>query len=395
MKRLVIFFFLCSFDAFGQSDSLLETCRLCDTIQFAGNLLPFYEKLDASNREPGASTVKVIQIGDSHVQMGHFPTGIEAELRKVYPAFVNTSFRFPYVLTGGYTPPSYRIDTTGNWRGEKMVGPATETHFALSGHAVVLTGSRKTEGALEFTLAEGITGIEMLIETNRNWKISADSTRVTVTPAGNNLAIVKLEFIDKREHFRIVFRSRKKSPQPLRVFGFRQTPAERGLQFESYGSSGGKYSDYASKCTYCPMQLAYARPDLLIVSLGTNDAFGTYEGQTYYELVSGFIRKVRSENPQAAILLTTQPDTYYKAQKPASDLIVLTALLRIAQENDCALWDLASVMGGCDSIHWWRAEGLAGTDMLHFTQEGYTFQAQLLVDALNKGFEAYRNGSLK
>jgi lysophospholipase L1-like esterase len=276
-----------------------------------------------------------------------------------------------------------------------MVGSPTETHFALSGHAIVLTGSRKTEAALEFTLAEGITDLEMLIEINKSWKISADSGRVSVIPVGDDLAIVKLQFTGSRNHFRIRFRSCKKSPQPLRVFGFRQPSTGQGVQFESYGSSGGKYSDYALKCSYCTGHLAYAHPDLLIVSLGTNDAFGTYEGQTYYELVSGFIRKVRSENPQAAILLTTQPDTYYRSQKPASDPIVLAALLQIAQENGCALWDLASVMGGCDSIHWWYAEGLAGTDLLHFTQEGYAFQAQLLVDALKKGFEEYRNGGPK
>jgi lysophospholipase L1-like esterase len=41
-------------------------------------------------------------------------------------------------------------------------------------------------------------------------------------------------------------------------------------------------------------------------------------------------------------------------------------------------------MGGSGSIHPWFDEGLANTDLMHFTPKGYAFQAKLLVEALNQ-----------
>jgi hypothetical protein len=77
-------------------------------------------------------------------------------------------------------------------------------------------------------------------------------------------------------------------------------------------------------------------------------------------------------------------------KKPASDSLVYNALLYAAKDHRCAVWNLAAVMGGNESIHWWFAEGLAGKDMIHFTQTGYAFQAQLLVEALMKGYAAFQ-----
>jgi lysophospholipase L1-like esterase len=330
-----------------------------------------------------------VQIGDSHVQMGHFSGGIEAELKQDHPSLVNVSFRFPYALTGGYNPAGLKVDTSGAWKGEKMVGSPSETHFGLSGHALVLSAAGAKTPYLEISMDAFKPSAEILIETNGDWHFTADSAKVKVRKISDNLSVVTLTFGRAKKSFTLYACCAKNNPKPLRVLGFRGEEAEDGMLFESYGSSGGKYSDYVRKCDYCPGQLQFAKPDLFIISLGTNDAFGTYEGESYYELVSGFIAKIKEENPDVAILLTTQPDTYYKEQKPLSDSIVHAALVKTALAYDCAVWDLAAVMGGINSIHWWFAEGLAGTDLLHFTQPGYVFQAKLLVDALRKGYEAY------
>jgi lysophospholipase L1-like esterase len=384
-----LFLFLFSTSAFGQSDSLVAVCRMCDSIRMCRNLNSFYGKLYEANRSQKASTVKIVQIGDSHVQMGHFSGGIEAELKKDHPSLTNVSFRFPYSLTGGYDPAGLKVETHGDWKGEKMVGSPSETHFALSGHALVLSATGEKTPYLNIRTGQPFDYLEVLIETNKDWHLSADSAKVKVRKIGDHLSVVTIRFSEKHRRARLYACSSEGAPQPLRVMGFRSEEPEDGMLFESYGSSGGKYSDYVRKCDYCPEQLEFAEPDLFIISLGTNDAFGTYPGASYYELVSSFIQRIKEQNPDVAILLTTQPDTYYKEQKPVSDSIVHAALLQIAVEYDCALWDLAAIMGGNNSIHWWFAEGLAGTDLLHFTPPGYALQAELLVEALRNGYAGY------
>lgn len=385
MKLLPLAIIGLAFSALGQSDSLSELCRSRDSIRFSENLKPFFEQW-SGNR---SHRVKIVQIGDSHIQMGYFSGGIQEEWRRTGDSVTNTAFWFPFALTGGFNPKGVKVDTSGSWKGEKMVGAIGDQRFSLTGHALVLGAPGVTTPFLDIQLPDPATECEVLVETNDAWTFTGAEKivdKIKVRHISDNLSVISIRFDKPQQQFRLSVCAQEPAPKPLRVFGFRRVPEKEpaGLLFESYGSSGGKYSDYANKCQYGLEQLNYSAPDLLIISLGTNDAFGDYTVEEYHDLVAGFVGKIREQNKQINILLTTQPDTFFKEQKPPSDAIVFDVLTQIAREYNCALWDLASVMGGSGSIHPWFDEGLANTDLLHFTPKGYLFQAKLLVDALNQ-----------
>ena len=58
------------------------------------------------------------------------------------------------------------------------------------------------------------------------------------------------------------------------------------------------------------------------------------------------------------------------------------ALMRLAEEEGIAAFDLHSAMGGEQGIKSWIAEGLLLGDRVHYAQEGYEHQGQLLTEAL-------------
>ncbi|OGS77546.1 MAG: hypothetical protein A3D31_11140 [Candidatus Fluviicola riflensis] len=365
-----------SFSVFGQSDTMITCCRSRDTIRYVEKLQPFLNKWEKG------SGVKVILLGDSHVQMGHFPRGVQAAFQSLGDSVEASSFWFPYALAGGFNAEGILVDTVGAWKSTKMVESVSDNHFALTGHSLTLAETGDETPHLEFKLDQSTIDFQFLIETTKKWNFSCAEATVERKPYSEHLSIVTIHFPKPKKRFEIFAFPNVEQPDTLRVFGFRLMPKSGGLQFQSYGSSGGKYADYADKCDYCLDQLQVEKPDLIILSLGTNDAHKPYTETEFYNYAKAMVTGIREVSPKTSILLTTKPDTFFKNLKPISEEVVKNVLERVAQEYDCALWSLSDVMGGNDSILDWYMDGLASADLMHFTPKGYQFQGQLLVEAL-------------
>ena len=69
------------------------------------------------------------------------------------------------------------------------------------------------------------------------------------------------------------------------------------------------YVNYTDE-DYVP-RLALLRPQLLIISLGTNESFGRRFSETeFHNQVKRFLAMIRREMPQVEIILTTPPECY-------------------------------------------------------------------------------------
>ncbi|HLP56822.1 MAG TPA: GDSL-type esterase/lipase family protein [Fluviicola sp.] len=384
MKYFSILLLLIAFSSFGQSDSLVKCCQDRDTIRFAGNLQPFFDKWKKG------SDLKIIQLGDSHVQMGYFPQAMQATFKSSGDSVEVSSFWFPYALTGGFNPAGVSVDTVGVWKSSKMVGSVTDNHFALTGHALSISETGDRTPYLAIKLDRATADFQILIETTKNWNFSCAEATVEQKRYSASLSIVTVHFKQPKKQFEVYACSDREPVGTLRVFGFRSVIPGRDFQFQSYGSSGGKYADYAEKCAYCTDQLKTEKPDLLILSLGTNDAHMLYTETEFYNYVKAVVAGIREASPKTAILLTTKPDTFFKNLKPVSEEVVKNGLERVALEYKCALWSLSDVMGGNDSILDWYMGGLASADFMHFTPKGYELQGQLLVEALRRALESQK-----
>ena len=124
--------------------------------------------------------------------------------------------------------------------------------------------------------------------------------------------------------------------------------------------------------------------------MGTNDAYTTaFNADNFKFQFAQLIQKVKRAAPQASILLTTPGDCAIFGRMNVSNQKAVQKIKDLADESDCAVWDLFSIMGGLGSVNKWLSNGLSAYDKVHFSGKGYKLQGDLFYDALIMDYAEY------
>ena len=162
-----------------------------------------------------------------------------------------------------------------------------------------------------------------------------------------------------------------------RIYGLLlENNQQPGVIYNMIGVNGTTYYHY-NKAEHFWEQLPVLEPDLVIVSLGTNEALGgNYTATAFRSEVERFLSNLRQSVGNVPVLLTTNPDVLRRRryENPANKLI-RSVILETAKAQSTAWWDLYEIMGGEGSVRDWREKEFAHTDFIHFTKEGYILQA--------------------
>jgi lysophospholipase L1-like esterase len=163
-----------------------------------------------------------------------------------------------------------------------------------------------------------------------------------------------------------------------------------GIEYYIYGISG-KTFNYFSDFDLLYKHIEEYEPDLIIITLGTNDAFAPkFDIETAQLHINSLITKIKKFNPDISILLTIPPDSYIKKKYANPNIAeIRDVIIHYCVQNDLSYWDLFSIMGGNNSMETWFRNRLAGKDKIHFTEVGYKLQGELLYKALINGYEQY------
>lgn len=164
----------------------------------------------------------------------------------------------------------------------------------------------------------------------------------------------------------------------------------RGVYYCSYGYSGKTYK-YFSESVKIFEHIRITKPDLVIITLGTNDAYApNFNPENVKTEVKIVVEKIRKTAPRTSILLIIPPDSFIKRKTPNEKLItVREVLINSATELDLAYWDFYNIMGGTGSMDEWVNKGFATKDKIHFTKPGYRLQAELIDKAFQKAYQEY------
>lgn len=166
-------------------------------------------------------------------------------------------------------------------------------------------------------------------------------------------------------------------------------PRETGLTYFSYGNSGKTFAWYSAQPGFVRQLEQYA-PDLVIVTLGTNDAFGKMTYESSWRDVDSFVTVVRSVRPDSAILFTTPPDSYYRHGTSNPNIAVMErVLIDYANSKGFATWDFFSAMGGSGAMNQWLESDLARPDRIHLTAVGYALKGEMLSKAIIDGYNEF------
>src|SRR5690554_4664461 len=137
---------------------------------------------------------------------------------------------------------------------------------------------------------------------------------------------------------------------------------QSGILYHSIGVNGAKYSDY-NKYPLFFEQVNALEPDLVIISLGTNEAFDRLCNDCFYNQMEAFLFLLREQNPQVAILLTTPPPALFNRKYPNTFCEALSEVIISSSLKDrYSVWDLYREMGGNESMQQLINEGSIARD---------------------------------
>lgn len=166
---------------------------------------------------------------------------------------------------------------------------------------------------------------------------------------------------------------------------------QSGILYHSIGVNGAKYSDYTKYPLFFE-QLSILNPDLIIISLGTNEAFDKLCDQCFYSQLEEFLNILRSKQPNVPVLLTTPPPSLFKRRIPNNFVASYSnQIISNSFVNRYSVWDLYRAMGGNESMQKLIGQGLIAKDRVHYSSAGYKEQGTLLFEALMETYQNYLN----
>ena len=164
-----------------------------------------------------------------------------------------------------------------------------------------------------------------------------------------------------------------------------------GVVYHCIGVNGAKASDY-NKFPLFYDQLPALNPDLVIISLGTNESFDKQSGEQYYEHLDKMIVSIKEKNPQTAVLVMTSPPSILHRKYTNTFIEDYSAKIKEkAIEKQYAVWDMLYVLGGNKSIYRNAAKGYMARDKVHYSKAGYEKQAELFFEAFIQSYELFKS----
>ncbi len=355
------------------------------------SLSPFFNALKTLQAHPdSAQTVAIVQIGDSHIQ-ADFQTNVTRQRFQQSFGSAGRGLVVPLRLTKTNEPLNYSIRSAESWTNIKCV-PFAIPNIGIGGlslfcttEASTLTLSTHEKEDSEAWLFKHITAIynkksAQIRPVDPTLILSTDSTAPyadhwELTSAVKSIALG----ISGSRHKEITF------------YGFNLLNGKNGILYHSIGINGARYDNYASLDLFYE-QLPLLTPSLIIVSLGTNEAYNkSLDAAVFYQTIDSTIRHIRQACPQASLLLTTPAEGWLryrsKYRKPNAQIARISqTIVRYATENQIACWDLFSVTGGPGSAKKWRKYGLIAKDGIHFNAKGYAYIGELLFQAIYNSY---------
>lgn len=167
-----------------------------------------------------------------------------------------------------------------------------------------------------------------------------------------------------------------------------------GLVYHTLGINGATTVNFRT-----PEKLAALdslRPDLVILSFGTNESHGSRYSEKIHRMeLDSMLHAVNTYCPKAEVLLTTPPGSYLRRRRRQRVINPTTprvadAILAFANQKELPVWDLYHIAGGsrraCAN---WVNNKYMQRDRVHYTHDGYRLQGVLLAEAILKAYNGY------
>lgn len=407
IKIITSFFFtFYSILLFGQdyviTDSLKQKYTFINwevnKIKHADSAVAFqklYQKLDNIYNNANEK-LHVFHIGGSHIQADFYSNRLRHYLQNISDnAKGQRGFIYPYRMAKTNNPINYKVTFDGEWKGYRC-SRNDSVAWGLSGVSAKFKDSISniTIKANHINYSENTYDFNKLRVFYNNWSDDYDvviSDESLVESQSINHEAHFIEFTLNKTVSELDFCVKKTTNSPDSEFlmmGLELMNNNPGIEYTTIGVNGASFAFY-NRAAYFEQQLLLYKPDLFIISIGTNDTytlhFNAEQYKAYYEQL---ILSIQKANPDCAILLTVPNDSYYKKQfANPNTKIAAQVIYELADKYHMGVWDFYEIMGGYVSSQKWYTNKLMPKDRIHFTRRGYDIKADLLLQALVNAWE--------
>ncbi|MDA3953941.1 MAG: GDSL-type esterase/lipase family protein [Bacteroidales bacterium] len=331
-------------------------------------------------------TIKIVHIGDSHLQAGFLTEKIKQSLFQYYSdknGFAAPGFIFPYTIAQTNNPFFYKVKYTGNWDSCRNVDSEKTCKLGLSGITVRTNDSiasfsiKMQNEKYDYPQKYFFNTIKIFHNTDSSLQLIVNN-KIPETKKG--FSQIHLDNLTDSLSINISINDTNKF---FELYGLILENEESKINYHTIGINGATAQSYL-KCDYFSGQLGIINPDLIIISLGTNEAYETeFSSVEHLYILRDLILQIKNSVPNASILLIT-PNDHLKDKKINNPNILSFRynIFKICDELQISSWDFHSIMGGEHSIIQWYNKGLVCEDRLHFKKIGYEIQGKLFTEAL-------------
>lgn len=383
--------------AIGDGTAFAFINRQANVIQMNGRSWEALAQKFANAGHDGV--VSVVHIGDSHVQAEGNTSQIRKQLQAAY-GDAGRGLIIPFRLAGTNQPLDYTFTSSSSHTTAKLLKkpwavPVGFTGIALSSPTCPYTLSLTNQSPFDSMVihASGPVGVTKITDPTGNtlkFKVITSNPKATVIELDTEVTACNVTL----------------SSAGVNVYGIELINGHHGVRYSAIGNNGATFGTYNGVSGMAD-GVAALHPDLIIVALGTNEAFGTMSDAAFYAEIKRFINDIRRTNPHAELLLMTPSEcerSVYNTVRTGSknkrrarrvrSFAVNTNVARMAEvirrfgrENHIPVYDFYTVAGGDGASAHWLSNKLLSNDRIHRTWAGYRLEGQLLTQALLKALD--------
>lgn len=343
---------------------------------------------DLEKKKENTAPIRILHIGDSHVQMGHFSNAIREGLQAEFGGN-ELGFFFPNILSGGYNPAGINIQSKSNWKCATNSKPDSTIQVGVTGASAQTVDSIST---IQFAF-KGLSKIKTVTIYHQKldslFQIRCDGAVIQTIDNKQITAYTTITLPEEASEINVEIVKLTATENQLSIYGVSMNQLKtEGIDYHAFGVSGNQYQFFATLSPLFKAQVEDLQADLIIFSIGSNDAYRKdIDSVAYQKTINQLISEIRKLVPKTRFLITFPPDTKYDNKRPDSEKIVLNCIQQASKSMKVSAWDFHSVMGGFDSNANWQELNLASKDGLHLSTEGYRIEGALFNIALAKALK--------
>ena len=365
-----------------------------DTISNMHYIDPFIQKLVAQKIKNNQK-INILHIGDSHLQADYITHTTRVALQKQF-GNAGRGFISPLKISKSNEPFNYQTISPNTWKSLRCVSSKNYQPIGLGGmsiktedsSAVIQIKTYNTD-SLDYSFNKIILyqlkndstfAIQLYDSTSTNFI----STQLPELPYRSTFTSLK-----NTSFIKIKATKTNINQTNLTFFGVLLENGQNGILYHCVGINGAKYKDYSKASDFCN-QTTSLSPDLIIISLGTNESFQkNYNSEVFYKEIDTLVAKLILYNPNSPILLTTPANSFYYHNINHNLPLISKTIIQFAIDKKLAYWDLFSITGGQNSAIQWKKFNLLSRDGIHYTKDGYIHQGNLLTNAIFNAYNKY------